>query len=297
VTRERLPKLPNWALGLIFAVAAVVLGLAVVDAAVTRDPQNDLPDWAIGLIFVVGTLLLALSGFALVNRLLPAWRDERSNQVIGGVAAMVMTMFAVLVAFVIVNLYNSYNGAVDNVAAEATSLTELLEDTDSFPPAARSRVERAIAEYVEEVRTREFNTLHHGRADPRAQQLLANIHAAVQSFSPVTTAQQTFYSSANELLHMVVSERESRLDAAETAIPKPLLYLMILLAVLTLAMTVLIVTHLKGVDLAIVVTVAVVISSGLFTAEILQYPFSGTIAVSSDPFNGPVLSQLVKKYT
>jgi hypothetical protein len=96
---------------------------------------------------------------------------------------------------------------------------------------------------------------------------------------------------------MIVSERESRLDAADTAIPKPLLYLMILLAALTLAMTLLIVTHDKGVDLAIVVTVAVVISSGLFTAEILQYPFSGTIAVSSDPFNGPILAQLVKKYT
>jgi cytochrome bd-type quinol oxidase subunit 2 len=126
--------------------------------------------------------------------------------------------------------------------------------------------------------------------------LLANIHEVVQSYSPVTTAQQTFYTAVNEQLHTIVSERESRLDAAETSIPKPLLYLMIVLAVLTLAVTLLIMTHNRAVDVAIIATVAIVISSGLFTAEILQYPFSGSIAVNSEPFNSPALAGLVKTY-
>ena len=144
----------------------------------------------------------------------------------------------------------------------------------------RRRIERAVAQYVVEIRVHEFRTLRAGHAAPRAQPLLANIHGIVQSYSPVTTAQQTSYSAANEELHTIVGERESRLDAAETSIPKPLLYLMIVLAVLTLAVTLLIVTHNRAVDVAIIVTVAIVISSGLFTAEILQYPFSGSIAVN-----------------
>ena len=185
---------------------------------------------------------------------------------------------------------------MNNVAAEATSLTELVEDAGTFPPVVRRRIERAVAEYVVEVREREFETLRNGNADSRAEQLLANLHEVVQSYSPVTTAQQTFYSAVNEQLHTIVSERESRLDAAHTAIPKPLLYLMILLGVLTLAITLLIVTHSRAVDVAIIVTVAVVISSGLLTAEILQYPFSGSIAVNSAPFNSPALAELVKTY-
>jgi hypothetical protein len=209
---------------------------------------------------------------------------------------MVMTMFAVLLAFVIVNLYSTYNSAVDNVAAEATSMTELVQDAGAFPPVVRRRIERAVAQYVVEIRVHEFRALTAGHAAPRAQPLLANIHQIVQGYSPVTTAQQTFYTAVNEQLHTIVGERESRLDAAETSIPKPLLYLMIVLAVLTLAMTLLIVTHNRAVDVAIVVTVAIVISSGLFTAEILQYPFSGSIAVNSEPFNSPALAELVKRY-
>ena len=269
----------------------------LIEATVARDLLNDLPDWALALIFVVGTVIVVLAGFALVRRLLPAWRNERSSQTIAGVAAMVMTIFALVLAFVIVNLYNSYDSAVNNVSAEATSLTELVQDAREFPPAAQRRIDRAVAQYVVEVREREFGQLRIGREDPRSQQLLANMFDAVESYSPVTTAQESFYNAATQQLHTIVSERESRLDAAETSIPKPLLQLMILFAVLTLAISLLIQTHYTPVDMAIVVTIAIVVSAGLLTAVILQYPFSGSIAVESDPFYGGVLAQLAQMYT
>ena len=103
MNRDLPRKPPDWTVAVIFVVGTAGLLWVVIEAAVTRDLLNDLPDWAIGLIFVGGTLIVVLAGFALVSRLLPAWRAERSAQVLGGVAAMVMTMFAVLLAFVIVN--------------------------------------------------------------------------------------------------------------------------------------------------------------------------------------------------
>jgi hypothetical protein len=257
---------------------------------------NDIPDWVLGVVFVGGTVVVTLVALALAIRLLPAWRSERSNQVVAGVAAMVMTMFALLLAFVIVNLYNSYDSAVNNVAAEATSLTELVQDVHGFPPAARRRIERAVAEYVAEVRDHEFRQLRAGHSDPRAQLLIAGMFAALESFSPVTTAQQAFYDSAASQLHSIIDQRESRLDAAETSIPGPLLGLMLLLAVLTLGMSLFIQVHYTPLDVAIVVTLAIVISAGLLTAEILQYPFSGSIAVNSEPFHSGALGQLVQTY-
>jgi hypothetical protein len=268
----------------------------LIEAAVGRDLDNNVADWALALIIVGGTVILVLAAYALVKRFLRAWRDESSSQTVAGIAAMVMTMLAVLLAFVIVNLYNSYDSAVNNVALEATSLSDLVRDVGNFPPAARRRIERAVAQYVVQVREHEFQTLRHGNADPRAQQLLDNLFHAVQSYEPETNAQQSFYHAALDQLHAVADERESRIDAAETAIPDPLLYLMILLAVLTLATSLFIDTHHDGLDVAVVVVLAVAVSAGLFTALILQYPFSGSIAVSSDPFNSPPLAHLVQKY-
>jgi Protein of unknown function (DUF4239) len=262
----------------------------------TRDLLNDLPDWGLALIFVLGTVILALAGLALVCRFLPKWRNERSSQTVAGVAAMVMTIFALVLAFVIVNLYNSYDSAVNNVAAEATSLTELVQDAQEFPPPVRRQILTAIARYVVDVRDREFPALRAGHKEPRSQQFLTKIFDALKSFSPVTAAQTSFYNAATDELHTIVRERESRLDAAETSIPKPLLQLMILLAILTLAISLLIATHHTPVDVTIIVTIAIVVSAGLLTAVILQYPFSGSIAVTSDPFNSGVLAQIARLY-
>jgi hypothetical protein len=269
----------------------------LIQAAVGRDLDNHVADWGLALIIVGGTVIIMLVAYALVKRFLRAWRAESSSQTVAGITAMVMTMFAVLVAFVIVNLYSSYESAANNVALEATSLSDLVRDAGDFPPAARTRIERAVAQYVVQVRQQEFHTLRQGHADPRTQQLLDNLFRAVQSYEPQTNAQQSFYGAALDQLHAIADERESRIQAAETAIPDPLLYLLILLAVLTLATSLVIDTHHDGLDVAVVVVLAVVVSAGLFTAVILQYPFSGSIAVSSEPFDRPPLAQLVQRYT
>lgn len=256
-----------------------------------RDLLNDLPDWALGLIFVGSTVIVVLVAFALVCRFLSAWRAERSSETIGGVAAMVMTLFAVVLAFVVVNLYSSYVGAVDNAAAEATSLTELVQDARAFPSSAQVAIDRAVGRYVAEVRD-EFRALRTGHADPLAQLRLGDVFHALQSYSPATVTAQQFYSSAIGQLHTVVRERASRLDAAETSIPEPLVVFMILLAGLTLALSVLIQTHFPRVDVAIVTTIATVVSAGLLTAVLLEYPFSGSIAVTTKPFDSGTLAHL-----
>jgi hypothetical protein len=263
-----------------------------IEAAVGRDLDNHVPDWVLAVVVVGGTVIIMLGAYVLVKRFLSAWRAERSSQTIAGITAMVMTMFAVLVAFVIVNLYSSYDSAANNVALEATSSADLVRDAGNFSPAARSRIDHAVAQYVAAVRLREFHSLRHGDADPRTGQLLDNMFRAVQSYEPTSNAQQSFYHAALDQLHAIADERESRIQAADTAIPDPLLYLLILLAVLTLASALVIETHHGGLNVAVVVVLAVVVSAGLFTALILQYPFSGSIAVSSDPFNRPPLTQL-----
>ena len=269
----------------------------LIEAAVGRYLDNNVAAWALALIIIGGAVIFVLVGHALVKRFLRTWLAESSGQTVAGITAMVMTMFALLLAFVVVNLYNSYDSAVNNVALEATSSSDLVRDSGNFPLPARGGIERAVAQYVVQVREHEFKTLSEGHPDPRAQQLLDNLFHAVQSYEPKTNAQQAFYQAALDQLHAITDERENRIDAAETAIPDPLLYLIILLAVLTLATSLLINTHHDGLDVAVVVVLAVVVSAGLYTAVVLQYPFSGSIAVSSDPYYSPSLVQLVQKYT
>jgi len=114
----------------------------------------------------------------------------------------------------------------------------------------------------------------------------------LQSYAPRTATQQTFYGAATDQLNVFLAERENRVAKAGTEIPVPLLALLIFLAIVTIAVSLLIKTHHRAVDIALVVVVAVVVASGFLTALILQYPYSGSIAVKSDPLAEGPLSHL-----
>jgi len=155
----------------------------------TRYLLNNVSDWVLASLFIAASIAVALGGWALVRRFLPGWQDAESAGTVVGITAMLMTVFALVLACVIVNLYSGYVSAEDNVSAEASSLRALVRTAGAFPAAQRWRVNRAVAEYVTEVRDREFALLRTGQPDP-ARLRLSALFAALQDYSPATEVQR-----------------------------------------------------------------------------------------------------------
>jgi hypothetical protein len=260
----------------------------------SRQLLNDVPDWVLVILFIGIAVILALAGIWLVRRFVPQWRDEESSDKTVGVMAIVMTLFALVLAFVIVNLYGGYEAASNNVGAEANSLSSVVTDIHQFPARQRQLMEAAVARYIREVRTHEFATLRDGHADPKAQAYLSAIVVTLERYSPKGEAEVAFYRTTSDDLERVAQERNDRIDAASAAIPAPLLGLLVLLALLTLLVTVLLRTRSFGLDLVLCLSIAVTIGAGIVTAAILEFPFSGTIAVSSEPFDRADLNKLLQ---
>ena len=56
-------------------------------------------------------MALTLGAYALVSRFLPDWRNRENLEGILAVGGMSMTLFALVLAFVVVNLYDDYTSA------------------------------------------------------------------------------------------------------------------------------------------------------------------------------------------
>lgn len=257
-----------------------------------RDLLNAVPELVLALAFIGLVVALAIGAFVLARRFLAQWRDQGSVEGVLGLAAMVMTLFALVLAFVVVNLYSDYTSASGDVTDEANALGAIVQDARAFPDADRLAINRAIANYTAEVRRHEFDTLADGRSDPHADALVVQVVAALQAYTPQTETQKVFYGAATDQLNTFLAERENRVAKAETSIPGPLLGLLIFLSIMTIGVFLFVRTHHRGLDMAIVVVVAVVVGAGLLTALILQYPYSGSIAVSSDPFTKGPLAEI-----
>ena len=80
-----------------------------------------LPTVVYGVLVVGGVCLLALGGFELVHRLVPASARQRHNDVAGFIYAALGVIYAVLLALVVIAVWEQYGAAKETVEQEANA--------------------------------------------------------------------------------------------------------------------------------------------------------------------------------
>jgi hypothetical protein len=258
-----------------------------------RTILNSMADWELFLLGVGGITAIALGGFMAMRRVLPHWRTEAASATSAAVAAMVMTLFALVLAFAAVNLYQGYTDASSNVADEANSLAQIARDVRILPNAQEYHVQAAIVKYIHAVSEGDFPAMHDGQVPEQSGVAIDALFGSMQAIVPGNAAQQAFYDSAVGQLNSLVQERRSRLSAADSTLPSSFVALLLLTAGLTVLVSYFLSSGHLAVELVLVGAVSIVVAAGLLTILLLEYPFSGSVSVSSDPYTQGVLGQLL----
>jgi hypothetical protein len=234
-----------------------------------------------------------MSAFFAVRRWLPHWR--LSSEIVVAVDAMVMTLFALVLAFAAVNLYEGYTGAETNVAEEANALAQITRDVRVFPVPERDRADRALIAYIRVVHDVEFPAMRTGNASLEHAGIPATdeLFASLQSYTPRTAAQQAFYVSAVDQLNDLSRLRRDRIAASDSSLPRSFTALLILTAVVSVGMMIFLATESTAIDIVLVTGLSVVVGAGLLTILLLEYPFSGSVSVSPSPFVSGTLANLI----
>ena len=107
-----------------------------------------MPAWALFIVLVGGVLVVSILGLLVARRFFGHWRSTQDVGAVAGVAAMVLTLFALVLAFAIVSLYDLHQTAKDAVAREANDLAQIDRDSNSFPIPAQKRIHAAVKAYV-----------------------------------------------------------------------------------------------------------------------------------------------------
>lgn len=105
---------------------------------------------------VIITVGLAVLGLVLSRRVLPQQRLKRSGGVAGHVFDLAGVLYAVLVAFVVVVVWEQLNQAERGTEAEAAAISDLLRDSAGLPVAGRAEIQRSLIDYTNDVVDDEF---------------------------------------------------------------------------------------------------------------------------------------------
>src|SRR5262245_20245793 len=106
------------------------------------------------------------------KRFPPSLTAEQQNIVLGPFA-FVITLYAFLLSFVVINLWQTFSQAQRTAAIEAETVAVLYQLTESFPAAQVSR--QAMTQYVQSVVQDEWPAMAKGQASPKTEALYNQI--------------------------------------------------------------------------------------------------------------------------
>ena len=256
----------------------------------TRSILNALSTGQIVLLGVGGMVVLTVLAAALARRLFPNLADSEFESVADSLRVVYELIFALILAFVIAAVLDEMGSADATVAAEATTIAELVRANEALPDRDKQRLDSAVGQYVHAVAGNEWKTMRDGEASPQAAAALEGLYAEYREVHPVGTTQTEHYRQALSDLHGLEAKRRERLDLASADLPT------MLRALVVVGLFVLLVLEYRpqlsaAAGLVFMGTLAMVVTSAFLLTVILNYPFAGDVAVSNQAFKQDTLTQ------
>jgi hypothetical protein len=246
-----------------------------------------------GVLVVGGVCLVALAGFELVHRFVPASSRQQHNDVAGFIYAALGVIYAVLLALVVIAVWEGYGAADATVEQEANATAEIAWLAHRLPEPRGTHIQELCRSYAEEVVHEEWPLMERGeapsmapmRGTPSGWTIIDDIRTNLQDFDPHTKAEEQLYAEGLDLIEELNDARRVRLVAAEEGVPGVLWSVLIFGGIATVSFTYLFGLESTWAHRLMVVTLAAVIGLVLFTVAALGHPFEGGARIGTAAFD------------
>ena len=246
---------------------------------------------AYGVLVVAGICLAALVGLELVQRLVPAQSRQRHNDVAGFIYAALGVIYTVLLALVVIAVWEEYQAASDTVEQEANATAEIFWLGHQLPEPEGAHLRQLARSYAREVVNKEWPLMEEGQAPlmtqtrrtPAGWTIIDDIRQNIQGFEPTTKAQEQLYAEGLDQVQRLADARRTRLVASEEGVPAVLWAVLIFRGIAAVGFTYLFGLESTWAHKLMVVTLAAVIGLVLFTVGALKDPSRAAPASARGP--------------
>ena len=241
-----------------------------------------------GVLAVIGACLAAVAGLELVQRLVPAQKRQEHNDVAGFLYAVVGVIYAVLLALLIIAVWEQYERANVTVESEANALAEIAWLAHRLPEPERHVLQEDARSYAQEVVDTEWPRMEQGlegvRGFPEGWDLIDDIRATLQEVEVGTQADQALYAEGLDQIERLNDARRMRFVAAEEGLPAGLWAVLVFGGVVAVGFTYLFGLQNSWAHRLMVMSLTAVIALVLFTIGVMEHPFSGGARLEPEAF-------------
>lgn len=233
---------------------------------------------------VLGGTVVMAGLLYLVQQLFPHHRRENHNDVAGFVYAIVGVLFTVILAFVVVNEWESLDSARTNTFTEANELGALYWNSRAMPAAVGGGLERTTRDYASTVIDQEWPLMGNDQSSTTATDLVYQMRDEINALPVTTPREQILFEQSLEDVNALEAARRVRLDDSSETVSPLLWAVLIVGAVLTVGFALLFGVRSFWSHVVIAAPLAVLTAMVLATIVELSHPFSGAAAIGPDAF-------------
>jgi hypothetical protein len=239
------------------------------------------PLWLSGLLLVGLPTGLAMLGPILVRRYVTLDRLTANNEVAGFKFAVVGVLYAVLLAFAIIVVWEKFTDADNIVAREAGAATNVYRLSYGVAEAPATSLRARLSDYLAATISDDWPAMEHANESSSARRALDAVYGSVL----VSLSAQSHSALVAEILHQldeITQARRSRLAAADGTVPGVIWPVLFGGAAVTIGFTFFFGSQNLLAQSFMTGLLSVVIFSGLWIVLVIDRPFSGAVTVAPD---------------
>ncbi|MDD4894554.1 MAG: DUF4239 domain-containing protein, partial [Candidatus Omnitrophica bacterium] len=142
------------------------------------------PTLILGIIIVGGSIALSIIGLLIVRKFIPHHKLKLHHDVADPILGAMSVVYAVLLAFIVVIVWQNFDKANSAVQLEANYLADIYRDAEGLSPDFRVKVGNLLREYREAVIKYEWPALQKGQMSPEVEESMKKIWALYTVYEP-----------------------------------------------------------------------------------------------------------------
>jgi hypothetical protein len=250
----------------------------------------EIPAPILGLVVVGGAVVLTVIGLLIVRRFIHHSRLKLHHDVADPILGVMGAVYSVLIAFVVVTVWISLEKSSANVHLEANYLADLYRDAEGLAPDFRVKINPLLREYREAVVNYEWKTMQRGEMSPEVEKIMNRIWSLYVTYVPRNATEQVFFEESVRKLNSFRELRRMRLMDSRSGMNPILWFILVAGAFTTVSFTFLFGAESLKAQLIMGILLSATIGLILFAIMAMDFPFTGNIAVSAEPFQRIILN-------
>lgn len=240
--------------------------------------------YQLAAMFIVVFVGAAVLGVALTRRLIPLHELKVHNEVAGPIFGVIGTIYAVMLAFVVVITWQSHDMTKQHVDSEVSGMVSLFVAAEGFKEPMKTQSRQVTLDYAESIAREEWKSLKVGVSSPITASVLFKLMKLYGSYEPSSKTEEICLAkSMDKMSELVELRRRRQLDSREGI--HPMLWIALIAGgFITICMSCLFGTESPSLQVIMTVSLAIMIALVLFTIVELDFPFTGKMGLSPVAF-------------